>query len=207
MKIIVATSNQNKLKEIKDFYKNYEIYALNEIMAPFEITENGDSFAKNALIKACAVYEKLNSLQKNEFIVLSDDSGICVDALNGEPGIFSARYSGENATDSANRQKLISKLNELNLHSTPAHYTACIAIISKFGKFTTHGWMYGNVINKECGKNGFGYDFMFIANGFNKTIGELDEKTKLEISHRSNGLRNADFIIKSLKKYYKKGSL
>lgn len=203
LKIIVATGNKNKVKEIKDFYTNYEIYALDEIIKPFEIIENGDSFAQNALIKANAVFDKLSNQQKDEFIVLSDDSGICVDILNGEPGIYSARYSGENATDIKNRQKLISKLNELSLNATPAHYTACIAIACKFGSYTTHGWMYGKIINEERGENGFGYDFMFIANGFDKTIGELDEKTKLKISHRSNGLRNADFIIRNLIKYYK----
>lgn len=203
MKILIATGNKNKVKEIKDFYTNYKIYALDEVIAPFEIIEDGDSFAKNAMIKANAVFNKLDEKQKDEFIVLSDDSGICVDILNGEPGIYSARYSGENANDASNRQKLISKLQELNLRFTKAHYTACISIASKFGTFTAHGWMYGEAIDEERGNNGFGYDFMFIPNGYDKTISELNEKTKLEISHRSNGLRNAEFIIKSLSKFYK----
>lgn len=202
MKILIATSNKNKVKEIKDFYTNYEICALHEVMPPFEILEDGDSFAKNALIKANAVFNKLNEKQRNEFIVISDDSGICVDILNGEPGIYSARYSGGNATDASNRQKLITKLSELNLKSTNAHYTACIAIASKFGSFTAHGWMYGKAIDEERGENGFGYDFMFIPNSYTKTIGELDEKTKLEISHRSNALKNAEFIIKNISKFY-----
>lgn len=188
MKIVLATSNEDKVKEIKEFLKGFEIYALSEILKPFEIIEDGKSFKQNALIKATAVFNKLSQKQKNEFITLSDDSGISVPILGGKPGIYSARYSGEGATDALNRAKLINELNNLNLTKTPAFYTACIAIASKFGNYTAHGFMYGNVINKERGNNGFGYDFMFIPNGFDKTIGELSKEKKLQISHRSKGL-------------------
>lgn len=188
MKIVLATSNEDKVKEIKEFLKGFEIYALSEILKPFEIIEDGKSFKQNALIKATAVFNKLSQKQKNEFITLSDDSGISVPILGGKPGIYSARYSGEGATDALNRAKLINELNNLNLTKTPAFYTACIAIASKFGNYTAHGFMYGNVINKERGNNGFGYDFMFIPNGFDKTIGELSKEEKLQISHRSKGL-------------------
>ena len=200
MKILLATSNQDKVKEIKEFLKGYEIYALSEVIKPFEIVEDGKTFKDNALIKATAVFNALDENQKNEFVTLSDDSGISLPILNGAPGIHSARYSGEGATDKTNRAKLIEELNKLNLTQTPAFYTACIAVVSKFGSYTTHGFMYGNAINNERGNNGFGYDFMFIPNGFNKTIGELDEKTKLEISHRSKGLNLAKFPLKVLEK-------
>ena len=213
MKIVLATSNLDKVKEIKEFLKGYEIYALSEVVKPFEIVEDGSSFQENALIKSKAVFEKLKELGlEGEFISLSDDSGISVDALGGEPGIYSARYSdidesgqmaAKNATDASNRAKLISKLNSLNLQSSLAHYTACIAISSKFGDYTTHGFMYGEAINEERGTNGFGYDALFIPNGFNKTLGELDNETKLKISHRSKGLELANFVLKSLKKNYK----
>ena len=134
-----------------------------------------------------------------------------MDALGGEPGIYSARYSdidengkmaAKNATDASNRAKLISKLNALNLQSSLAHYTACIAISSKFGDFTAHGFMYGEAIDEERGTNGFGYDALFIPDGFNKTLGELDNETKLKISHRSKGLELANFVLKSLKKNF-----
>ena len=138
MKIVLATSNLDKVKEIKEFLKGYEIYALSEVVKPFEIVEDGSSFQENALIKSKAVFAKLKELGlEGEFISLSDDSGISVDALGGEPGIYSARYSdidesgqmvAKNATDASNRAKLISKLNALNLQSSLAHYTACIAI-------------------------------------------------------------------------------
>ena len=213
MKIVLATSNLDKVKEIKEFLKGYEIYALSEVVKPFEIVEDGSSFQENALIKSKAVFAKLKELGlEGEFISLSDDSGISVDALGGEPGIYSARYSdidesgqmaAKNATDASNRAKLINKINSLNLQSSLAHYTACIAISSNFGDYTTHGFMYGEAINEERGTNGFGYDALFIPNGFNKTLGELDNETKLKISHRSKGLELANFVLKSLKKNYK----
>ena len=212
MKIVLATSNLDKVKEIKEFLKGYEIYVLSEIVKPFEIVEDGSSFQQNALIKSRAVFAKLKEHGlDNEFIALSDDSGISVDALGGEPGIYSARYfdldengkvCGKNANDANNRAKLISKLKALNLKSSPAHYTACIAISSKFGDYTTHGFMYGRAIDEERGTNGFGYDALFIPDGFNKTLGELDNETKLEISHRSKGLELANFVLKSLKKNF-----
>lgn len=203
MKIIIASGNLDKVKEIKKFYKEYEIFPLSEIFEPFEIIENGSSFKENALIKSRAVYEKICSLNlENEFISLSDDSGISVDALNFRPGIYSARFSGKNANDSSNRAKLKSELKALNLTSSPAFYTACIAISSKFGEFSTHGFMYGNAIIDERGTNGFGYDFMFVPNEFNNTIGELSDEVKQEISHRSKALNLAKYILKSLEKYY-----
>ena len=182
-------------------------------MKPFEIVEDGSSFQANALIKSKAVFAKLKELGlEDEFVSLSDDSGISVDALGGEPGIYSARYfdldengkvCGKNANDANNRAKLISKLKALNLKSSSAHYTACIAISSKFGDYTMHGFMYGEAINEERGTNGFGYDALFIPDGFTKTLGELDNETKLKISHRSKGLELANFVLKSLKKNYK----
>lgn len=204
MKIVLATNNKDKVKEIKAFYKDYEIYVLSEICEPFEIEENGKSFKENALIKARAVYTKLCELGlENEFVSLSDDSGISVEALGFAPGIYSARYSGERATDASNREKLACELHKLGLTKSRAFYTACIAVVSKFGEFSTHGFMHGTVINEERGDNGFGYDFMFIPDGFDKTVGEIEPKIKLEISHRSRGLELAKYVLKSLSKHYK----
>ncbi|AJC85195.1 RdgB/HAM1 family non-canonical purine NTP pyrophosphatase [Campylobacter peloridis] len=198
LKIIVASSNTHKIKEIKKFLVNYEIYALNEIITPFEIIENGKSFKENALIKSKAVFNALKEKQ-NEFIVLSDDSGISVAALDNAPGIFSARYSKE-GTDKANNEKLIKALNEKNLNQSKAFYTAAIAISSKYGHFSTHGYMHGVVINTPKGNNGFGYDPLFIPKGFDKTLGELDEQVKLKISHRSQALIHSTYILRILEK-------
>ncbi|WP_086276517.1 non-canonical purine NTP pyrophosphatase [Campylobacter vicugnae] len=203
MKIVLATNNMNKVREIKAYYTEFEVVALKEICKPFEIEENGISFYENAMIKARAVYARVKELGlENEYIALSDDSGISVDALGGRPGIYSARYSGESATDASNRAKLITELNKLGLSQSNAFYTACIGICSKYGEYGVHGFMHGKVIDKELGSSGFGYDFMFIPNGFDKTVGQLDESIKLEISHRSKGLRLAKPVLKVLSRYY-----
>ena len=201
MKILLATSNADKVGEIKEFFKNHEIYALAEVLRPFEIEENGTSFKQNALIKARAVFEALKSKNlQSEFFVLSDDSGICVDALGGTPGIFSARFSGEDATDASNREKLAASLRELGLEQSPAHYTAAIALKCALGEFCTHGFMYGTAITKQRGQNGFGYDFMFIPRGFDRTIGELPVAVKFKISHRTKGLALMRILLKNLEK-------
>ena len=189
MKILLATSNKNKVKEIKEFFTEYGVCALGEVLQPFEIDECGTSFKQNALIKVRAVYEALKSKNlQSEFFVLSDDSGICVDALGGAPGIFSARFSGEGATDASNREKLAANLRALGLKESPAHYTAAIALKCDLGEFCTHGFMYGTAITQQRGQNGFGYDFMFVPRGFDRTIGELPAEVKLKISHRTKGL-------------------
>ena len=201
MKILLATSNADKVKEIKEFFAEYEIYALSEVLDPFEIDECGTSFKQNALIKVRAVYEALKSKNlQSEFFVLSDDSGICVDALGGAPGIFSARFSGEGATDASNREKLAANLRALGLKESPAHYTAAIALKCDLGEFCTHGFMYGTAITQQRGQNGFGYDFMFVPRGFDRTIGELPAEVKLKISHRTKGLALMHILLKNLEK-------
>ena len=201
MKILLATSNKNKVKEIKEFFTEYDVCALREVLDPFEIDECGTSFKQNALIKARAVYEALKSKNlQSEFFVLSDDSGICVDALGGAPGIFSARFSGAGATDASNREKLASELRALSLDSSPAHYTAAIALKCDLGEFCTHGFMHGTAITKQRGQNGFGYDFMFIPRGFDRTIGELPAAVKFKISHRTKGLALMQILLKNLEK-------
>lgn len=112
MKILLATSNKHKVIELKELLKEFEIYAFDEILTTFEIEENGNSFKENALIKARAVFNALDENQKNEFIVLSDDSGICVDVLGGKPGIYSARFSGK-GDDKSNRDELVKQMRVL----------------------------------------------------------------------------------------------
>ncbi len=201
MKILLATSNKNKVKEIKEFFTEYDVCALGEVLDPFEIDECGASFKQNALIKVRAVHEALKSKNlQSEFFVLSDDSGICVDALGGVPGIFSARFSGEGATDASNREKLAASLRALGLEESPAHYTAAIALKCALGEFCTHGFMHGTAITQQRGQNGFGYDFMFIPRGFDRTIGELPTAVKFEISHRTKGLALMRILLKNLEK-------
>ena len=194
MKIIVASSNKGKIKEIKKFFDEFEIIPYTELIKPFEIEENGSTFKENAVIKAKAIYKKLPGN-----IVLADDSGISVPALDGIPGIYSARFAGENATDKDNLYKLIDELKKKKLKKTPAFYTAAIALATPYGIYTTHGFMHGDVIDEARGDNGFGYDPMFIPSKFDKTLGELDDEVKKSISHRSKALELAKLIIQLFK--------
>ena len=191
-KIVLATSNKGKVIEIKNMMEGYEVINYTDIIAPFHIEEDGDTFKDNAIIKAKAVFEALGD---DEAIVLSDDSGICVDVLDGEPGIYSARYAKVGANDKDNLQKLVDSIKAVGFDSSHAHYTAAIAIATKNGIFTVHGHMYGTAITSPRGDKGFGYDPMFIPEGFEKTLGELDDDVKNRISHRGRALELAKRVI------------
>ncbi len=196
MKIVLASSNKGKIEEIKNFFKDFEVIPYTEIIDKIEIEENGKTFKENAQKKAKEIYEKVKS---DDIIVLSDDSGISVPILNNAPGIYSARFAGENASDKDNLNKLISLLKEKNIKKTEAFYTCAIALATKYGIFTTHGWLYGDVIDEAKGENGFGYDPMFIPKGYDKTVGELKKEEKDKFSHRIKALKLAKILIKSLK--------
>jgi len=201
MKIILASSNKGKIKEIQKLLPQYEVLPYSDILGSIDIEETGSTFKENSIIKAVTVNTLLkDKLKNNSYIIISDDSGITVPALNNEPNIYSARYAGENATDEDNLNQLISNLNKKNISKTAAHYTACLTIILNDAVYTVHGWMYGEVINKAIGSNGFGYDPIFIPTNFDKTLGELDDSLKKEISHRSKALNLALKIINSITK-------
>jgi len=197
MKLVLASGNRGKIREFKQMLEG-EVLAFGEVIEPFEIVEDADSFAGNALLKARAIYERLG----DEYIIISDDSGISVPLLGGEPGIYSARYAsdrvGTEVTDRDNLLKLIDEVAKLT-DRTPAYYTAAIAIVSKYGEYVVHGWMHGEVVSEIRGDGGFGYDPIFIPDGYSHTLGELDEKLKLEISHRTKALALAKPIIDMLR--------
>jgi XTP/dITP diphosphohydrolase len=196
MKIVLASGNKGKIEEFKKLMPNDEVVAFKELIGDFEVIEDKDSFQGNAIKKAVEIYEKiLLEYPDDNIVVISDDSGITVPAINNEPGIYSARYAGEGSSDKENNAKLISKLKERNLSKTPAYYTACIAIVYKNETYSVHGWMHGNVIDEEKGEGGFGYDPMFIANSFDKTLGELGYEAKKEFSHRTKALKLAKKVL------------
>jgi len=172
MKIVLATGNKGKLREFKNMC-DVEVIAFSEILGEIDIVEDSDTFKGNALIKARTIYKKL---EDENAIVISDDSGISVPLLGGAPGIYSARYAGVGASDKENLYKLRDAIKELEVEQTPAYYTAAIAIVSKHGEYVVHGWMHGNVLNSTRGEKGFGYDPMFVPNGYDKTLGELDDE-------------------------------
>ncbi|MEA3490725.1 MAG: RdgB/HAM1 family non-canonical purine NTP pyrophosphatase [Campylobacterota bacterium] len=198
MKIVLATGNSGKLREFKQMCQ-VEVIGFSDLLGEFDIIEDGDSFAQNALIKARTIYEKLGE----EYLVISDDSGISLPILDGAPGIYSARYAGESATDRDNLYKLIDVIKERGIESTPAYYTAAIAIVSRYGESVVHGWMHGDVIGEMRGDKGFGYDPIFIPTGYSQTLGELDEVEKSQISHRGKALRLAKPIISKVIERYK----
>lgn len=195
MKLVLATSNKGKVKEIKALCKEYDVIAYSELMREFEIIEDGDSFKENALIKARAVFEALND---EDSVVIADDSGISIEALDGKPDIYSARYAGVDASSKDNLQKVVDDLKTKGVDSSPAYYTAAIAILTKDKEFCVHGWMYGDVTIDARGDNGFGYDPIFIPKGYDKTLGELDESVKKELSHRSKALNLAKVVVETL---------
>ncbi len=195
MKLVLATSNKGKVREIKALCKDYEVIPYSELIEEFEIIEDADTFKENALIKARAVF---NALDDDDVVVLADDSGISVDVLDGAPGIYSARYGGEGANDKDNMYKLIEEIKAKGVESSPAHYTAAIAIVTKKGEYSVHGWMYGTALTEAIGDGGFGYDPMFIPLGYDKTLGELDDETKKRLSHRAKALSLAKIILQNL---------
>ena len=195
MKLVLATSNKGKVREITAMCEDYEVIPYSQLIEEFEIIEDGDTFKENALIKARAVFKALDD---EDVIVMADDSGISVDILDGKPGIYSACHAGPDANDKDNLYKLIEDIKEKNVESSPAHYTAAIAIVTKTSEQTVHGWMYGTAHNRAIGNGGFGYDPMFIPEGYDKTLGELDDETKKKLSHRAKALKLAKTILRTI---------
>jgi XTP/dITP diphosphohydrolase len=199
LRLILATSNKGKVKEISAFLEDFDVIPYNDLIEKFEIVEDGKTFKENANIKTKAVWEKLNKKGFSE-IVISDDSGISVEALNWKPNIYSARFAGANSNDSQNRQKMVSELKNLGISESKAFYTAAISIIDKNGNLsTTHGWMHGKVIDREIGNGGFGYDPIFIPDGEKDTLGTLPTEIKNRYSHRVKALKLAKLILEKLK--------
>ena len=196
MKLYLATSNKGKVKEIKELFSHFEVIVYSDVIDEFDIIEDGDTFKANAMLKSQAVFDAIND---PEAIVIADDSGISIEAFNGAPGIYSARYAGEDATSKENLEKVIATLKEKNLSTSPAFYTAAIAITSKYGTQVVHGWMHGDVIDESRGSGGFGYDPIFIPKGYSQTLGELSTEIKSKLSHRSLALKRLEYLIQGMK--------
>ena len=183
--IVLASNNKHKLKEFKEILKNYNVLSLNDIEFYNEIEENGTSFEENALIKAKTIHKFLKG-KDLEYIVIADDSGLCVDSLNGEPGIYSARYAGEHGNDEDNRRKL---LKELEGKDRNAYFVCMIVVYYSNNKYKTfEGRTYGKITTEEIGKKDFGYDCIFYSDDLNKTFGEATEEEKNRVSHRGRAI-------------------
>ncbi len=195
MRLVLATSNKGKVREIKALCEDYEVIPYTELIDEFEIVEDGDTFQANALIKAEAVFA---ALEDKNVIVIADDSGISVDVLDGVPGIYSARYAGEDANDVDNLKKLMQAIANKGVSSSPAFYTAAIAIVTPNTKRTVHGWMHGTALSSARGEGGFGYDPMFVPLGYEQTLGELSDDVKKKLSHRSQALSLVKRVLQTL---------
>ena len=186
VKLVLASRNKNKIKEIKAIYRDIvgeelDILSLDDIGYTDEIEEDGSSFEENATIKA-SVPAKLG------YIGLADDSGLAVNMLDDAPGIYSARYSGEGATDEKNNEKLLSELSGASDRS--AKFVCVFAVVAPDGKnITVRGECPGIIAESESGKGGFGYDPLFIYEPLSKTFGELTADEKNKVSHRARALK------------------
>lgn len=200
-KVLAASNNKHKIIEINTLLQQYDVLAYTDIMPLVDVFEDGSSFAENAIKKAKTIYDCIPQSCKHQYIVLADDSGICVDALNGEPGIFSARYAGihgDNA-DVANNELLISKMRKHGLDKSPAHFVCAIALYSDGHIKTAHGYVHGHVYPQERGHRGFGYDPLFIPDGHTQSFAEMSAEEKNRISHRYRAMVLAEILLRSFK--------
>ncbi len=204
MKLIIASNNKHKIIEIKQILGKYfdTILSLNEAGIDHETIEDGNTFLENANKKATEIAEISGCFS------IADDSGLCVDALGGAPGIYSARYCGHHGDDEANNDLLIKNLT--NESNKSAHYTCAIVLAAPNGKtFSAEDYMHGEIILKRQGNNGFGYDPIFFLPEYNKTVAEITPEEKNKISHRAKALvallnkLESDADFKELCKKYK----
>ncbi len=193
-KIIFATGNIGKLKELEFLLSknrlNIKLLSLNDLPAKPVIIENGSTFIENAMIKAETVFNMY------KLPVIADDSGIIVEEL-GEPGVLSARYAGENASDEDNNKKLIKKVKSLK--NKRAYFECALVFIDKNGKiYNSTERCYGEIIDKPRGNKGFGYDPIFLIPELNKTMAELELNEKNKISHRGKAFKKLLNILRGI---------
>lgn len=201
LEIVVATKNKKKLKEIKEILKevNFKLSSLTDYDKVPRIIENGKTFKENAVKKAV----KIASFSKK--LTLGEDSGLCVDVLDGDPGIYSSRFSGKNKSDAQNNLKLLKLLKDLPLERRKAHYVCAVALADKHGLLgVVEGKCSGVIGFVPKGSRGFGYDPLFLIPKYNKTFAQLGERIKHKMSHRYHALTKAKKIIF---KYVEKSNL
>lgn len=184
MKLLIASNNQHKIDEIKQILGNKfeQILSLSEAGIVCDPEENGKTFLDNALIKVRAV------VKLTDMPVLGDDTGLCVDALNGAPGVHSARFAGDH-DNAKNRAKLLYELQDET--NRKAHFSTAVALLYPDGRLVTaEGRVDGEILHTEVGANGFGYDSLFYCNEIGKTFAEATAEEKNAVSHRGRALQN-----------------
>ena len=187
-KLVVATGNAHKLREIAQIFTEYEIVSQKQAGFDEEVEETGVTFVENALIKARAASKALG------VIALADDSGLCVEALGGAPGVYSARYCGWHGDDKANNEKLLSKLSGVPDEKRTARFVCAICVSFPDGsEITAEGACEGRIGYEYRGNNGFGYDPLFMVG--DKSFAELSAEEKDAVSHRGNALKRLEKLL------------
>ncbi|MFX0549892.1 XTP/dITP diphosphatase [Hathewaya histolytica] len=185
-KVIVASNNEHKIKEIKNILSNIgiEVVSLKEEGIDIDVEETGTTFMENSYLKAKTIFD-INK----EACVLADDSGLSVDYLNGEPGVYSARYAGEHGNDKKNNEKLLDKLKGVPREKRKAKFICSMALVLDDNKvIKVQGEVNGEILEEQKGTEGFGYDPLFYVDRFQKTYAEMTEDEKNSISHRGKAL-------------------
>lgn len=185
-KIIIATKNKGKAKDFEALFGplGYEVLTLHDVANDMDVEETGTTFEENALLKATALANHLQTM------VIADDSGLEIDALDGRPGIYSARYAGEEKSDEANIDKVLEELKDIKESERTARFVCAIAVaFPKGDPFTVRGTCEGVIAQERKGTNGFGYDPIFFVPAENKMMAELSAEEKGAISHRGNALQ------------------
>ncbi|MGR6858060.1 XTP/dITP diphosphatase [Bacillus halotolerans] len=191
---IIATHNPGKVKEFKEILepKGYEVKSLAEIGFTDEIEETGHTFEENAILKAEAVAKAVNKM------VIADDSGLSVDNLGGRPGVYSARYAGEQKDDQANIDKVLSELRGIEKEQRTARFRCALAVsIPGEETKTVEGHVEGYIAEELRGEYGFGYDPIFIVKDKDKTMAELTSDEKNKISHRADALKKLSKLLEA----------
>jgi XTP/dITP diphosphohydrolase len=195
MVFVLATRNRKKVDEMKRIFKGYDIdfQTLDAFPGCPDVEEDGKTFRANALKKSRAVARYTGCP------ALADDSGLAVDALDGAPGVYSARYAGKNADDLKNTGKLLREMKDLEDKERAARFVCCIAVAFPDGRTRTFtGYVKGTIGRKKRGVNGFGYDPVFFPDGYNKTFAEMSAGEKDALSHRGRALKKFYRYVKSM---------
>jgi XTP/dITP diphosphohydrolase len=191
MELIFATHNKNKVIEVKSLInQNINLLNLSDINFTDDINETATTLEGNALLKAQTIFSKTN------FNCFADDSGLLVDALNGEPGVYSARYAGEQKNDEDNITKILSNLK--GIENRKAQFKTVLTLIINGNEYLFEGTMHGTITHEKMGLNGFGYDPIFMPRGYSKTFAELTLEEKSKISHRALALNKMIGFINSI---------
>ena len=193
-KLILATHNEHKAKEFKQILPQFRVQTLADLNYDQEITETASDLEGNSLLKADTIFRLYGH------IVISDDSGLEVQALNGAPGVYSARYAGEQKDDQKNTEKLLHELKGITNRN--AQFRTVITLMSSNDTLQFEGIVEGAIVDEPKGDKGFGYDPVFIPNGFQKTFAELSSNEKNKISHRANAIEKLVAFIEKNPTFY-----